>query len=81
MTRFNLPDDVNMSMIPGNRDVDIAWENWISDGGIVDVCFECDQKIDCAMQREGREEQCDYIDIEFWDWYTDKDIVEWEGDY
>lgn len=43
MAEFNLPDDVNSSMLPGNSDKDIAWSEVCDELNNEDILNECDK--------------------------------------
>lgn len=70
MTGWNLPPGCSESDIPGNRDIDMAWEKWFNDPtNYTEYCTDCDEWAYCPMRKEEREYDCRYLNNSFDEWY------------
>lgn len=79
MTGWNLPPGCSESDIPGNRAIDVAWDEWFDDPtNFVDHCANCDLFEECEMEKNDREYDCQYLNDMFetayyegWDGYDE----------
>jgi hypothetical protein len=74
----NLPCGVLESDIPGNQDIDIAYEYYFDNAMEQEVCARCDEEKVCHHHRNGQEYDCFEVAYDFDIWYNDKQYFDSE---